>query len=557
MKQIKKLLALALIGIMVLAACANPDADTPDPDMPDPGTGSGTAATPEPPPTVSDDGREMRGNMFLEGLPIGQERESFTILIDDGADISYIDEWPFVVLMEEDTNIHVDWMVFPHEVAQERKNILLNTGEYPDVIGGWLINRDEIIRYGAGEGIFIPLQGLFEQYAPNIMDALNLPGVRTDMTLPNGNIYSPPYPWTNQEVLNGPWIYQPWLDALNLQMPTSMDELTNVLRAFRDRDPNGDGSEIVPFGVRGDQLGLAMAFFGYPVVETPDRQFIMVDGRPTFTATMDFYKDAIEHFAGWFAEGLMDPEIFTDDIEMMRGKGRGSEHAFYGLLVSHDPGDVSPGHDDNGMPLRVSEYVPLPPLTNPLGTTPQWARATYGFWLFTNQLVITDNAKNPEMIVRWLDYLYSHEISAQALWGVFGIEQEEIAPNVFQLFEEEDNKLADNHQRWIGAMPKFPRPEFELIRSASAMVGHQAIMDMDEVWGNNLVEMTPQAWLTSEQASEIATIRTDIENYIRIKRAEWISGASNVRDDWDDYLAQLDRMGLQTLTDVVLGSIGY
>jgi len=538
MKGLKSIIALMLVTVLILASCAN--LDTPESETPDTGApGSPGSSTTNPGTTT---------------LTPTDKKESFTILIDDSADITHINDWPLVRLMEEETNIHVDWMVFPHEVAMERKNILLNTGDYPDVIGGWLVSRDDIIRYGAGEQIFIPLQDLFAQYAPNIMDALALPGVRTDMTLPDGNIYSPPYPWTNQEVLNGPWIYQPWLTKLGLQMPKSMDDLTKVLRAFRDGDPNGNGSEVIPFGVRGDQFGWAMAFFGYPVIESPDRQFIMVNGVPTFTATMDFYKDAIEYYAGWYTEGLLDPEIFTQDIDMMRGKGRGVD-AVYGAIISHDPGDISPGNDENGLPIRVADYVPIPPLRNPLGTEPLWARATYGFWLFTNQLVITDNAKNPEMIVRWLDYLYSRDISAQALWGVFGIEQEETSPNVFELFEE--SLLEPGHQRWIGAMPKFPRSEFQLIRSPSAMVGHLAILSMDEAWGNSLVELTPQAWLTSEQAAEVSTIRTDIENYVRMKRAEWISGVANVRIDWDDYVDQLDRMGLPKLTEVTLKSLGY
>ena len=36
-------------------------------------------------------------------------------------------------------------------------------------------------------------------------------------------------------------IYQPWLDALNLEMPETTEELYNVLVAFKTQDPNGNG----------------------------------------------------------------------------------------------------------------------------------------------------------------------------------------------------------------------------------------------------------------------------------------------------------------------------
>ncbi len=37
------------------------------------------------------------------------------------------------------------------------------------------------------------------------------------------------------------WIYQPWLDKLGLKIPTTTDELEQVLLAFKDKDPNGNG----------------------------------------------------------------------------------------------------------------------------------------------------------------------------------------------------------------------------------------------------------------------------------------------------------------------------
>ena len=39
-----------------------------------------------------------------------------------------------------------------------------------------------------------------------------------------------------------------WLNKLGLAVPTTIDELTDVLRAFRDDDPNGNGlADEVPY----------------------------------------------------------------------------------------------------------------------------------------------------------------------------------------------------------------------------------------------------------------------------------------------------------------------
>ena len=37
------------------------------------------------------------------------------------------------------------------------------------------------------------------------------------------------------------YINQTWLDNLGLEVPTNMDELEEVLIAFKEGDPNGNG----------------------------------------------------------------------------------------------------------------------------------------------------------------------------------------------------------------------------------------------------------------------------------------------------------------------------
>ena len=50
------------------------------------------------------------------------------------------------------------------------------------------------------------------------------------------------------------WINKNWLEKLNLAVPTTTEELKNVLIAFRDNDPNGNGQkdEIPLSGMAGN-----------------------------------------------------------------------------------------------------------------------------------------------------------------------------------------------------------------------------------------------------------------------------------------------------------------
>ena len=68
------------------------------------------------------------------------------------------------------------------------------------------------------------------------------------ITAPDGHIYS--FPWIEElgagkesihSVNDFPWINVEWLNKLGLKMPTTTEELKQVLIAFKTKDPNGNG----------------------------------------------------------------------------------------------------------------------------------------------------------------------------------------------------------------------------------------------------------------------------------------------------------------------------
>lgn len=547
MKGKKRILALLLTIAMlsaVLAGCAPAD---------DKGAGSADPASAGE-ATTDDSGRKMEGNLYLEGVPLVKDPESFSVLIDDSNKSENIQDWPMIKLLKEQTNVTVDWQIYPYEVAVEKRNVFLNSGDYPDAMGGWLIGGPDVVKYGSKEGIFIPLEELFAKYAPKMEEVLALTNVRRDITLPDGHIYSPPYVIPEPQVGFGPWINQVWLDKLNLKMPTSTEELKQVLIAFRDNDPNGNGrKDEIPLTSRGDHFFNWPALFGYPV---PDADLVMVDGVPTFTGTMDFYKEAINYFADLNKEKLLDPELFTQDMTAYNSKGK-SEDAVYGTCVLYFPNDISPGLDENGLPIRNEDYVPLIPFKAPNGADPKWNSTSNGLTLFASQFVITDKAKNPATIVRWLDNLYELENSVQAAVGVFGVSGEKISDGVYGKLPKTDVTGAPGYIEFIGAMPRYvPADIFNNIKKdvATAAIDSRNPV-MDEAWKNNKVEVRPKMWLSAEESAEISTIQTDIANYMKQCRAEWVTGVKDVNKEWDAYKAQLDKLGLPKLIEVQTAAI--
>lgn len=504
---------------------------------------------------TSVDGRLMQGNLYLEGLPLVKEPESFTFLIGDSVDPDRIPDLEMLKLIEEKTNVTVEWDIYPHDVALERKNLLINTGDYPDVIGGWLVYGAEIVKYGSGEGIFIPLEDLFAKYAPNVMECLEIPGIRTNMTLPDGHIYSPPYPVPEPEMIFSPWINKVWLDNLGLEMPTTIDEFYNVLVAFKEKDANrnGDSDDEIPLGAQPSRLGFWFALFG---LQVNGAEVVLVDDTVIFPAIEESYKDAIKFFRKLYTEQLLDTEVFTADHDSFFANGRGKD-AIYGSAILYNPNDISPGLGEDGLNIRSYDYVPLPPLDNGTGVKPLWTRGSTGITTFISQFVITDAAKNPATIARWLDYVYSEDISRQLWFGKYDVTLKDNGDGTFSPMEKTEITGAPGYTQTLSSLPKWARSaDFTNVKKDAAGIQADAYnTTMDALWANNMTTKIPTLWSTAEESKEISTIEVDLTNHIILKRADWITGAADIDEDWDEYIEDLNSMGLKKLMEIKTAQI--
>jgi putative aldouronate transport system substrate-binding protein len=293
-----------------------------------------------------------------------QDTNSFTLLID--ADRAPGPGWYGIYdAIERETGVKVNLMVYPYETAREQKNIMLSTGNYPDAMGGWIVEPNDIMTYSA-EKVIIPLENLIMN-TRYVREALEVPGIRASYTLPDGHIYSPPYLVEEPLVSFCPWINKNWLDQLGLQVPTTTAELKSVLIAFRDRIPNVDGQRIIPFS--GDpvnlDLGTYAGWWGLNAAGSGDNAgfFAVINGRIESTIIRNEYREVVRYFADLNRERLLDPELYTHDQATWKAKGKAN---LYGVSVGYGPGDFVPDIDPRDKEREPSRnwtgWVPLPVL---------------------------------------------------------------------------------------------------------------------------------------------------------------------------------------------------
>ncbi|WP_010276987.1 extracellular solute-binding protein [Paenibacillus senegalensis] len=521
------------MSVGVLAACGS-GGDT---------TGNGGDSSPE----------EL-ANFNETGFPIVDEPINLTFLT--GKSVTTANNWAETMLWQEYekmTNIKVDFQLVPFDSLNERKNLSLAGGDYPDVFYTGRFTNNDLVKYGS-EGTFIPLNDLIDQYAPNLKKILDEnPDIRAGMTMPDGNIYGLPtiYDADFTSVLIGSklWYNQEWLEALGMEEPQTVDDFYNYLVAVKNTDLNGNGQQDeIPLGSYQieDLLNATKGWFGLMNRGTANINFDIdpETNELRYIPTSDRFKAQLEFMHKLFMEGLIEPEIFTNTANEFFAKG--AENV-YGAVLTTSPDTL----------MGMTTFVGLPALEGPFGD--KMATKIRSPLVGSGPFVITDKNEHPEATVRWMDYFYGDEGARMYFMGFEGESYEVTENGEFEYTEEIRNnpqgltleQALVKYVTWPGgSYPGIVRQDFfkgaeslpESIEAAEKLKPYL----IDEIW--------PVFTFTPEESTQYTALHSDIDTYAVEMRAKFISGQTPF-SEWDNYVETLNRMGLDRYMDIHQASL--
>lgn len=325
-------------------------------------------------------------NINVSGMPIAKEKINLTGFAGKffaSADWSNLKLWQEY---EKMTNVHIDWETVQVETLAEKRNIILASGDYPDLFYASAFPKSDLIKYGS-EGIFIKLNDLIDKYAPNFKKLMEQnPAIAKGVTMPDGNIYGFPTifdPEFKSVLTSTPWMKKEWLDKLGLQEPKTLDEFYTVLKAIKEKDPNGNGkADEIPYGAIGigGMINFISGSFGLNNHGTGNA-YVDLDPKTNnlrFVPTAPRYKEVLEYVSKLYKDGLLDKEIFS--IKQPEFYARAST-GVYGFTSSVNPVAI----------FNQEGYIGTPVLKGPYGDQMNTAvRPPLGN---IGQLVITDKKK--------------------------------------------------------------------------------------------------------------------------------------------------------------------
>ncbi|MCR4588756.1 MAG: extracellular solute-binding protein [Lachnospiraceae bacterium] len=460
-------------------------------------------------------------------------------------------EKPMVQQMCEAMDVTVEWNCVSGDTLVEKRNLILNSGtDLPDAFMGAQLTDYEIIT-GGTNGLFIPLEGYInEETMPNLCAVIKeRPNLMASCTMPDGHIYTLPtisemgftYKDGNQYFIGAipqfVSINKSWLDTLGLSMPTTIDELHDVLVAFRDNDCNGNGdpSDEIPLSFEWGHwcANMTSLFSAFGFTDYNEDHRAVENGKVYFQATTENYKKAMSYFHDWYAEGLIDLEVFSQDDSQYIAKGSAEDERL-GVFTWWEIPEVTGSHAD--------EYEYLTFLSGPDGTlgVNLNEQGTTGH----NCFAVTNACTNPALLLKWVDQCYEPITSMQVIYGPIGVYFQD-QPDENGVYVETPEAGGD-----LKARSELQGPSRQLASDFGTYYymearAQQRLDDLNNVWFEKVDQFDyyPSVIYSLEETDVINEHITDIKDYVKETSANWIVNG-NVDAEWDNYVKQLDSMGL-------------
>ena len=452
----------------------------------------------------------------------------------------------------EETGITIEWTELAAGTAAERIPLMLSSGDLPDVF--WAVLSDAQVLQN--ESNLFAMEDYMEDFAPNSLATYDQLGVdwKEIATTPSGHIfgflgrYESLYENTGDgiQIIN-----QAWLDAVGKELPTTLDEYTEVLRAFKEQDPNGNGqADEIPYCFSEDMWCAyatnTMGWWGIGDGAGSDTTSSKStrDGVVSGSVNTDEYRQYLEYHHMLYSEGLMDQEGFSQNTEMFSTKIKSNQVGTYFAWTALEYLSSE----------QEKDWVVLPPIQAIEGVDPIANGEVQRSTIQKNKWVVTNQCEYPEAAIRLWDYQSRDVESALTVAlsekGKLWDEYEDGSGYYFVVPEDTTPEFTFEHMKYTYGVVNDPplltkeeTPKNDGEISPSAALRDSMVDQVDEYFLPK-EDQLPQIYVSTEAIDQRTFIETDLFAYIKEFRAQAIMNGFT-DDEWNNYVSQLDAYGYQ------------
>lgn len=481
-------------------------------------------------------------------LPITDELTTYSMWVPNFMDsaMPYNDpnEYPVWQELERRTNIHIDFTLAATSNAAEQFSLMLTSQSYTDLFAGAESNLVGGLDYSIEEEIIVDLSEQVPQYAPNYYALMTADEyTRKILYTDEGNLGKLQVVQESPEPPFAGWVArQDMLDAIGFEgTMETIEDWDTVLAGLKEAELGklylGSGS---------GQQEFLMTTYG--VTNT----FLQKDGKVFYGPTDEGYYDYLAKIVEWNEAGYIDPDFVShtawySDFSMMVSGEIAIMPTIYtiydviAMMGAADPNFALVAVDipklNEGDTLKVDNFG---------GPAKAYAGGS--------SVCVSTQCEDVPTILKWFDYMCTEEGKMLTNYGIEGESYTMVdgAPTYTDLILANAEGYTKGQMQGLYTVNSYITHCYDYTRGWGGVSEESmACMDIwcDEYDFENNYDLPP-VQLTTEESEDMGSAEQDIATYVEEYSALVVTGQKDLASTWDEYVANIEAMGLQRCIDV-------
>lgn len=462
-----------------------------------------------------------------------------------------------IVEVKKRLNVKINMQSTPNTGYDDKKKTLIATNSMPDIL---LVDQDDVQNY-ADSGVFLDLTTYLDKGdMPNLAKYIEQQPEINKLKV-DGKLYGFPFvdiPEYSKAGGQFSMIRTDILDELGLEKPTTFDELYAALKKMKEAYPKS-----FPYAARaangangtGNLLN-AVAFqfgSGYSTWSGSKVYFEPTTQRYEFGPNSPAFKEAVTWLNKLYSEKILDPDYITADSQLWKQKLTSGQSFFY--------------DDNNGFGVNFTialqkdkpsaKFDMLPKLTAPNGTV---RNPVFMIGQLTQSWVVRADVKEPERVVKFLDWFYSDEGTMLTNWGVEG-EHYTIGPDgvpsFTDAFKDKYTKTAEtaNTAMWLSDLGALSAQLGLVSDDRNEMSLNGDVNPWNDIILDGMADGTNYPYVldppfNEEEREQLKQLRSQIDNYLEANMDKFIIKDGAIAAEWDSFVQALQDKGSDKLVKI-------
>ena len=343
-----------------------------------------------------------------------------------------------------------------------------------------------------------------------------------------------------------------------MQVPTTWDELYNVLVAFKTKDPNGNGkADEIPM-----DWAPGMGYFnalqmlggtGVTLTNGVSEGFHVENGTVKNFFVDERYKQLVNFLNKCQKAGLINSEVFTQDYTKFQSVTRNPDAPVVGFTMGWDLTDRF-GTQWASQYTTMAVMKPTADYSGRLSWDYCYDNLNFG----ANAIVMSAKSSDKEAAMKFIDQFYNPVNSMQVLFGSIGPNIVDNGNGSYAVLPPADLKMDPGTWKWTSALadsgPMYISDTLNLTLGADM----QSIAKQDEAMAPIMGQIDvkkdvfPGVFIkySADDNTQMALLKTNLNNLTTAKFSSWVTNGG-IDKEWDAYVKDCDKAGLAQLLEIM------